>query len=300
MVPLTSPETEKLAGILSSYTPYLTITRAAGLLTDPSLQANTVRLEILVHLATAHCAGHKKPALKQLTSWLNKELGHPLISMLEDPVEDVFVTNVITPEGNRRIFEGIWESNDYFAQTILDILMSQNAPEESDEILISTLALLKLSETVAARVDLKRWHFQESDPKGLIRLPSTTWINKRAQAVTFNRDDLASLEITKKQLKPFLFHDGDKKNLINESTGHSSLERRPIIELGDKLVLALPNAVSPAIRRFALSEFRKMGYLNFFVDALAKYQAHQVENIGLRELKDCTKSLTRPRYLYQI
>ena len=64
MVPLTSPETEKLAGILSSYTPYLTITRAAGLLTDPSLQANTVRLEILVHLATAHCAGQKKPALK--------------------------------------------------------------------------------------------------------------------------------------------------------------------------------------------------------------------------------------------
>lgn len=75
MVPITSSETAQLSSLLSKYEPRSTITRSAGLLTAPHLQANTIRLEILVHLAVEHCSGSKKPGyadLEQLakpTSW---------------------------------------------------------------------------------------------------------------------------------------------------------------------------------------------------------------------------------------
>ena len=63
--------------------------------------------------------------------------------MAEDPVEDVFVTNVETPEGNRRVFEGTWGANDYFVQVVIDILDSRQAPQECRNLLLPAFALLK-------------------------------------------------------------------------------------------------------------------------------------------------------------
>jgi hypothetical protein len=88
--------------------------------------------------------------------------------------------------------------------------------------------------------------------------------------------------------------EGDRKALLGESTGHSSLERRPVVDFGDMLVLSLPHAVSPAVRRFVLSELRQLGYLQAFSDALANRQARQVEHEGLWELKNEAVSLEPP------
>lgn len=296
MIPITSAETEKLARVLAKYAPRATVARSAGLLTVPNLQANTVRLEVLVHLAVAYCAGNKKPGYVELGRWLNQYLGQTQMAMWEDPIEDVFVTNVNTPEGNRRVFEGIWESNDYFLQIVLDTLTSRKAPYECHDLLKPAYALLRLSDFVAGRMGLHRWHIEPSNSKGVVPVAPATHIEDRARAVTFTKDDLEELGVTREVLSPFFFREEDKAKLKVESTGHSSLELRPLVDFGDALVLALPHAVSPAIRRFVLSELRKMGYLQAFGDALAVRQARQVEKDGLWELKDDTESLTPPTY----
>ena len=94
MIPISLPETATLARVLTGYARRATITRTAGLLTAPELQANAVRLELLVHLAVAHCAGTKRPSYGEFGRWLNHHLSQADIANLEDPVEDVFVTNV--------------------------------------------------------------------------------------------------------------------------------------------------------------------------------------------------------------
>lgn len=294
MVPITSPETAELARILVSYVARDTVMRTAGLLTAPRLQANTVRLELLVHLAVAHCAGRKKPDFGDLERWLNHYLGQTHIAMLEDPAEDVFVTNIYTPEGNFRVFEGIWESNDYFLQVVLDTLMSSEMPEQCRDLLRPTFALLRLSDYVAARLDLNRWHIEPSTAKGFVPVLPTTRVNIRASAVTFTKEDIERLGVTREVVASFILREEDRRNLPSESTGHSSLERRPLVDFGDALVLALPNAVSPAIRRFVLSELRRMGYLRVFGDALGSRQAHQIERDGLWELKSAITSLPPP------
>lgn len=294
MVSITSPETTSLARILATYSPHSTIARTAGLLTAPQFQANTVRLEVLVHLAVAHCAGKEQAGHVDLGRWLNKQLGQGEMAMLEDPAEDVFISNVHVPEGNRRIFEGTWESNDYFLQVVLNTLMHPRLPRECQDLLLPAFALLKLSDCVAERLGLHRWHIEISTSKGLVRLDKATRIGERARAVTFTDEDLEQLSITRETLAPFILLKENKRSIINESTGHSSLERCPLVDCGDTLIFALPPAASSAIRRFVLSELRKMGFLQAFRSALESRQARQVEMDGLSELKNDTISLPPP------
>ena len=296
MIPLNSPELERLAELLGKYDFRLTVPQLAGLLTVPSLHANTPRLETIVHLAVAHCRGHRKPKLTSINQWLNGLLGNTSITMFEDPSEDVFVTNVETPEGNRRIFEGIWNSNDYFAQVVIDILRNRQAPRECQSLLGPALALLKLSDCVAERVGLQRWGVEPSTPRNKARLMPAIRVVDRANAVTFTDSELNVLGIDRDVLTPFILAIEDRQHLLTETIGHTSLERCPLVDIGGKLVLALPNAVSPAIRRFVISELRQMDYLSAFTRVLTTYQASQVEMDGIRELNKNDESLNPPSF----
>lgn len=285
MVKLDSPELKLLARALEGYNLSSTVPQISGLLTMPFLQANTIRIEILAHLAVTYCRGDQKPGPFEIEYWLNNHLGKSKIVVLEDPVEDVFITNVETEEGNRRIFEGNWESNDYFLQVALETICSRNAPNECRELLVPVFALLRLSECVAERISSNRWCIEPSIPNKDINLPASTIVDDRARAVTFTERDLDVLGLRRDLLAPFILPDTDKKILTEESTGHSSLERHPLVGLGNELVLVLPHAVSPAIRRFFIFELGQLGYLQGFEKTLANIQADQVMKEGLFELR---------------
>src|SRR5688572_20843980 len=105
MVPINIKGAEALQRILLTFTRKSTISRIAGLQTLPSLQANSLRLELLTHHAVALCAGTKRPDYEEISSWLNHHLGKTSAAAWEDPPEDVFVTNIETPLGNYLLFE---------------------------------------------------------------------------------------------------------------------------------------------------------------------------------------------------
>lgn len=296
MIPLNLPITDNLSLKLVNYQPEATTSCIGGLLTIPRLHANTIRIEFLVHLAVHNCQGKRKPGHKEIRRWLNRNLTSPLITDLEDPPEDAFLSNVCTPEGNRRIFEGIWESNNYFLQTVLDTLLTTNSPRIFQELLRSIFDLLRLSDAVAERVKLERWHIEPSNPKGKIPNEFICDIEKNARAITFTRKEIYELEIDLQNLRPFILRDVDRQQLLLESLGHTSLERRPLVEFDDTLVLSLPSAVSPAIRRYVLEELQKVKMLTGFTDVLSKRQANQLENDGLRELRGKVHSLTPPNH----
>lgn len=294
MVPLDASELGRISQLLERYERKSAVTRLSGLLTVPSLQANSVRIEVLVHLAVAHCHGMRKPRASIIQKWLNKELVNTSAAYLEDPVEDVFISNIETAEGNRRIFEGIWEANDYFSQVVLDTLSGTNAPDECQEIRVPALALLRLSDCVADRLGLQRWHRETSTPKGSVRIGRAAHLHTHARAVTFADEDIESLGLTREILSPFILTEEDKETLASESIGYSTLEKRPLIEFGRDIVLTLPSAVSPALRQFVLTELRKLGYLRAFGSALGSIQAQQIEKDGLWELKHEAESLEPP------
>jgi hypothetical protein len=113
MVDLWSQPCKEVGQYLSAFKHKETVAIAAGLLTLPRLSANSIRCEVLVHLAVAYSRGGKQPNRTTFKTAVNDLMGNTQLAMIEDPQEDVFVSNILTEYGDLRVFNGLWEANDY-------------------------------------------------------------------------------------------------------------------------------------------------------------------------------------------
>jgi len=163
-----------------------TVSALAGLLTVPSFQCATIRLEVLIHLAVIHCNSTKEIEANQVEQLLNNTL--EAVGVLEDPAEDVFVSNVVSWDGNTRIFEGIWEGNDAYLQYFLDALNGLE-PAELREPINAIRAILKLSEKSADRANLHRFNLTESMPRRAHKIRSQD-LRRSSQRVRFSEAQL--------------------------------------------------------------------------------------------------------------
>ena len=277
MVELNSPEFKGLNDLLEKIDLRSALSQLAGLLTVPSLQANSTRFETAVHLAVAHCRGKRKAKWTDVDEWLNVQLDKTTAWFIEDLAEDVFVANLTTPEGNHRVFQSCWDASDCFAQFVIDILSKDQLPDRCRSLLRPILALLRLSEHVAERRKLERWHHEPSTPSSPIQLPPGAELRKAAGAVRFSQRRLKELGIDPDDLSPFVFNDADKGVLSTQSIANTSLEKRPLVRIGNELILSLPQATSVAIRQYVVGELLKSADLDVFAGALAEHQADEVE-----------------------
>jgi hypothetical protein len=107
--------------ILAPLNPLRTAATFAGLLTQEVLQSNCIRLEAMVHLSIVHCRGERTIS-GNLVSHVFHAIGSGWCGRVEDPAEDVFVSNVVTDEGSFRILEGVWESGGFHLQRVLNVM----------------------------------------------------------------------------------------------------------------------------------------------------------------------------------
>lgn len=283
MPPFTDAAFAGLAKKLAEFSLDSTITQVAGLLTVPSLQPFTLRLELLAHLAILHCQGTRASRLHDVTSWIRDYLGDTPAALLEDPPEDVFLSNVRTASGNRRLFEGLWESADFSTQQLLDVL--------SPELVGPIDALLTLSESVADTLNLPRWLYVQPPAAG-VRFPSSSRHNLHTDATIFDNDRLATLDIDSELLQPFVLREQDHTAILSETIHHTSLERRPIISINDRLVLAVPTAVSAAVRRFALAQLTQTQKLAAFAQDLSACETRHVDSLLATEIANESTLIT--------
>jgi len=251
----------------------------SGLLTLPSLHANTLRLEMLMHLIMAYSIGKKEPRVHHIQSWLNTELGETSFIHLEDPVEDVFISNVITEEGNIRIFEGIWESSDFYLQRIMNIVKTLPDEQSTHQLKREVRGLLLLSEEIAVRRRLDRFSPGAGDDKGTIRIPSTKGLTALCKTTIFTAEDLQRLGISPTDLEPFVFDVQNQNKLREQTLEESDLQRRPIVQdMGQWLVL-LPSNISFTVRAHILDWIINSGNQeNFDKHLVLEYQTFFQEN----------------------
>ena len=233
-----------------------TVPEIAGLLTVPEFSGNTLRIELLVHLACVFCNGAGAANHKKLMKWLNKDLAKTMAIRFEDPVEDVFIGNVMTEVGNTRIFDGLWEGSDFYLQQVLDAaFFMSGAPPRSGNIRKEIISLLRLSDVVADRCSLKPLHKGGGTPQGSVEIGSNKAVDSWAKTVSFASEELRDLRIDPVVLSPFISSEQDTENLKNETIGNSSLERHPLLRFQDHFVVALPSAISAALRLYLLEWF---------------------------------------------
>lgn len=249
---------------IESFHPIKSASTIAGLLSDPAFHANTLRLELLIQLFVAYARGRQQPSTGDLDWFLNRELGSSSFSLMEDPIEDVFISNVTTQYGNRRIFEGTWESSDFYLQRILNVIETLPDDQDTTQLLRQVHALLRVSDEIAERLGLERYCQGSGEAKGKIRVPSAVRIRTLKQAITFSHEDLALFGFSPADLTPFVFQPGRREALKKQEFGDNDLIRYPIVYDGENWVVLMPSAISVAIRQHILMWMCSKGYQDSF------------------------------------
>ena len=271
-----------LVADLSPFDRYACAAVIGGLMTDPAYHANHIRLEALNHLALSHAHGTLTPSVNDFNRWLNDQLGGAPIARFEDPVEDVFITNIATQNGNRGIFTGIWETPDFWVQQVLDVLSRAPALPQFNRIRAEIDAVLKLSEAVAQRAGLSRYITSDSEPWGRIELGDTRRLQELAGRVTFSHAELDRLNIPVGDLQPFFLQSEDVLGINGQHIGESTAQVRPLLRHGNDVLLHMPTGIATAVRMHALQALSTTNSLKRVSAELARQQFDQVFNRMLR------------------
>ncbi|TPK57426.1 MULTISPECIES: zinc chelation protein SecC [unclassified Mesorhizobium] len=261
-------EHEIALGKLSQFQPVQLAAIFGGLLTQPILQANCVRLEALVHLSLAIGNGSKKPSSK-VVGPIFAELGRGMTGRLEDPAEDIFVSLIVTPRGDFRLLEGVWESAGFYTQRLLNTL--ERLPDNGVFRLLRNrvYALLALSEAVCQRAGLKRYAIGDENPHLLLPRTLRDRLGAVSQIVRFSREDLSALGISPDDLAEFGFDPRRRLDLQSDQIGNSLLERYPVVFSEADTYLILPSAVSASLRRYVIETMELFELREAFAATLA-------------------------------
>ncbi|HEX2654636.1 MAG TPA: hypothetical protein VHN11_13415, partial [Xanthobacteraceae bacterium] len=252
-----------------------------GLLTVPELQSNCGRLEVLTHLCFALARGTRKPTEK-IVARLFKVLGEGMTGRQEDPAEDVFVSVIVTPRGNFRVLEGIWESAGFHTQRVVNALeLAVGINAGFKPMLDCVYALLKLSELVCERAKLPRYITGNVNPEEKIPPKILANIKSLCARIQFTKEELAAAGISVSALAEFGFDPPTRFNLPADVVGHSILERHPVVYRNDEFYLLLPTAVTAAVRRFVIDHMETAKPRDFFASLLGYELAGAVRRIAL-------------------
>jgi hypothetical protein len=88
------------------------------------------------------------------------------------------------------------------------------------------------------------------------------------------------MEISPRALGPFKFEPEMIPALANETIGHTTLERHPIVFTEHGILLVLPTAVSAAIRRFMIESAATAERLDALEALIRDYQFEEVRRLG--------------------
>jgi len=247
-------EHSELIRMLGPLHPVRAASAFAGLLTQPDLQSNCLRLEVLVHLCVAECHGRRTPPASTVGQAF-RAIGKGRCGRAEDPAEDVFVSNVMSERGNFRVLDGIWESGGFFLQRIVNMIERMPVEPPFHRFRASVYALLRLSDAVCDRARLYRNQRGNAQPVSAVPSKLLDRMPRIRGLVRFSGIQLQELGIDPAHLAPFIFDPDQHQGLRGETIAHTSLERRPLAWDDDELVVLLPTAIGAAIRRTFVERF---------------------------------------------
>jgi len=221
---------------------------------SPEYDANTIRIEVLTHLAVIACSKRAEPKRNDLAKWLRFFGREHWISQQEDPVEDVFIGPVNTQFGTFRLFTGNFTDGYFIAERLITFLENGTSFPTFQETLDVALALLKLSDALADRLGLKRNTPGAGQSAQNITVPKWRSLEGPFNALFFSERDLERLAISQDLLSHFFFTEEDLQRLPSERLWNSSLERHPLFRVDVGLIIAEPSTLARTVTRWILEQ----------------------------------------------
>jgi hypothetical protein len=263
--------------------------------TFPDLNENTIRIEVLLHLAVCCGKGNKAATPDDLRRWAELMDGSPMAPQ-EDPSEDVFIGYVCTPAGGFRVYPGIFSNADFILERLLLFLAEKSDFPGFRHAYESALELLRVSEAIAHELGQIRYTAGGSSAAKSIRVPTDDLLTQHCKALFFDSRRLSDLGIDMKKLAPFLF----EKNAEFESKPlfGSPLEHHPLLQVDEGFLVASPSCLcraaivrvlelAPNLGGWADTFFEKESAEFFVNDVLGRLGVKPRGKINLPAIPDC-------------
>lgn len=263
----------ELLADLSRHEATSTVALLAGLLTDPAYQSTNLRLELLVAFALVHSRGTVHPTLEDAARWF-AAIGASSAASGEDPSEDVFVTLVSTSREHFRVLEGLWESAGFYTQCVLDVVERMPDTGIYGALKAEVRAVLVVSELVCRKAGLTRYQTGSDLVVDEIDVAATASAEVLRQRVTFSFAELSAHGVRPGHIRGFVLPPDDAGTLAAQELGLSELDRRPVVAVDDGVIVALPTALSTALRDrvidFACATRQTSSFNQYYAQVLAE------------------------------
>jgi len=230
---------------------------ASSLSLLPGLHAQTIRIEILQHLVATCAEGTKLPERDDLAKWVGNYLTESPFASDEDPVEDVFVGSANSPFGSFRVLMGVVADADFWVERLLVFLAKKRDFPPFEAAIAPVVCLLKLSDSLIERLALRRYQEGGGVPGAKIPVPRWQDLQPAFNAVLFSDENLAALGVVRADLTDFILREEHRSALQQENMWDSTLERRPLIERRDGVVVVSPSSLGRSAIRFMVESMTR-------------------------------------------
>lgn len=217
----------------------------SALETISNLHGNTIRIEVLLHLAVSRCEGTRQTTTDDLLQWIAFMDASPMAS-LEDPTEDVFIGHVCTSQGGFRVYQGIFSNADFILERLVHFLAEKTEVPGFVDAYNSVIELLRVSEAIADDLSQPRYRPGETPAADAIPVPPDEILAVHTKALTFDLERLARLGIDPAKLQPFHLTPERTANFDSKPLFGSALELHPLIPTEDGLIVASPSSLCRA------------------------------------------------------
>lgn len=258
---------------LKSFDKIRSVGLVSSMLLFPKFHANNFRIERLIHLLVAGCRGTQLPSTRDLRRWLNEYEPVAGRRILEDPPEDTFIGKVTTPQGDYRLYGGLWESHCFFLQRVLNVIHTMPATLAGPSLIRPIYALLSISEEIAKRNRARVNVIAISQDKSNIFPPGILDLERRLQTLYFNEDELNGLGCSMADIRQFVLPESTHENVKDHEHGMTELVTQPLLEDKGRILVVLPTAISWAIRLYFFAWLRQRSLVEKFNENLVlEYQ----------------------------
>lgn len=249
---------QELADCLREFDRESAVSLISALETIPNLHGNTIRIEVLLHLAVSRCEGAKQATPDDLRQWIAFMDASPM-APLEDPSEDVFVGYVCTSRGGFRVYQGIFSNADFILERLVHFMAEKTEAPGFGAACDSVIELLRVSDAIADKLSQARYSPGETREGDKIPVPPNKTLTDHCKAVLFDSARITHLGIDPAKLEPFLLTPTRVADFDSTPLFRSSLELHPLVPTDDGFLVASPSSLCRAAIVLILTTAPNMG-----------------------------------------
>lgn len=254
-----SEKTEQnLKQLLKNYDPIKVASVFSSLLLNPKYHTHQYRLEIAIKSCLVYGNG-KRPPNSKIIKDIYHEMKSFEISSQEDPVEDVFISNLWFENKDYKVLLGLWEGGLSSTQLFLKVL--ETIPNNTSTLKLKNkiVSILRISNDIIEKRNIPINKIGNNNSLKDILTSDLKKVDsyvKQNKVINSSDYDVPVVSITQ------------CNTLLEDQIGNSLLEHNPFYIENNDIFLLLPSAITTSIKKHILDFIIKHNLLDTFLTAV--------------------------------